>query len=516
MSGVVLTGLSINDPLPGNFLEILFAQGATAGFQGERSILLIGNKTTAGTGTPDTVVYGPDTPVPLLNETDAINLTGTGSELHSMWLDAQRIVGTAIKIYVLIVTESAGTAASKQFTLANVPNGAGTVRCYVADEFVEYSFAASDTLASITAGMVSAINAKTKWEVTAAQSTSVGANDSWTITRKMKGPRGNWMRAQASITFGNGSTPNTTLTGTTDAFLTSGATADSNTTALGTILATRYYYIASAAEDATQLGAVVTQVNTQALPTNGIRQRVFAGSVDTQSNVDTIAVGLNAARAQIWWSKNGLITPWRMAARAAAISALEENSGDKPMCNFVGFPRNDSESALWGSWPAPRDQTAWPTPTVLRVALNNGVTPIGVFANGTTYLVDRITTRSLNGSNPDYRIRAAHKVTVCDFFGDDWNALCNDQFGGKNLTDDVPPGSPNQPPADTTTPSRFRDAGLGLVDTYGRKFLLQNTATTKREAIFQRESANSERLSASFGLFPIDILKQTASLISQL
>lgn len=513
--GVVLTGLSINDPLPGNFLEILFAQGGTAGFAGVRSILLIGNATSAGIGTPDTTIYGPDTPTPLLTENDAINLTGTGSELHEMWVDTQRIVGSATKIYALIVTASAGTAASKQFTLATVPNGAGTVKCYVGPESVEYSFASGDALATITAGIVSAINAKTYWPVTAAQSTSSSANDSWTLTARIKGPRGNWTRAQSGLSFGNGAAPNTTLTGQTDAFLTSGATADSNATALATILATRYYYIASAAGDATQLGAVVTQVNTQALPTNGIRQRVFAGSVDTQSNVDTVAAGLNAARAEIWWQKNGLIAPHRMAARAAAIAALEENSGDKPMCNYVGFPRNDPESALWGSWPAPRDQSAWPSPVTLRVALNNGVSPIAVRSIGSTYLVDRITTRSLNGSNPDYRIRPVHKVTVCDFFGDDWNQRCNDQFGGKNLTDDVPQGDPNQPPPDTTTPARFRDSGLGLINEYGAKFLLQKIDITKREAIFQRETGNPERLSASFGLYPVDVLKQTASLIRQ-
>lgn len=515
MSGIVLTGLAVNDPLPGNYIETLFAQGQVSGFQGARPILLIGNATSAGIGVPDTTLYGPDTPVPAVSENDVINLTGTGSELHLMWNDVSAIVGTAIKIYFIIVTASAGTASSKQMTLLNVPTGAGTVRQYVGDEFVEYSFASGDTLASITAGMVAAVNAKSKWPVTAAQTTSSTSNDSWTLTARIKGPRGNWLRAQASITFGNGGTPNTTLTGTTDAFFTSGATADSSTTALGTIFSTRYYYIASAAEDATQVGALVTQVNTQALPTNGIRQRVFVGSVDTQSNIDTISVAQNAARAEFWWQKNGIIPPSRMAARAAAIVALNENSGTKPRLNFVNFPINDSDAASWRQWPAPRDRTAWPTPVTLRVALSNGVTPIGVRANGSTYLVDRITSRSLNGANADYRIRDAHKVTVIDFFADDYGQKCNDQLGGKNLTDDVPQGSPNQPDGDTTTPSRFRDLGFGLINLYGSRNLLQKTDLTKADSIVQRESANPSRLSASYGLYPVDILKTTATLISQ-
>jgi hypothetical protein len=116
-----LTGLSAGDPLPGNFLEILFAQGATSGFAGTRPILLMGNKTSAGNGTVDTVVYGPDTVTPALTENDVINLTGTGSELHRMWRRAQRIAKTSVGIYFIIVTASGGTAASKQNTLANGP-----------------------------------------------------------------------------------------------------------------------------------------------------------------------------------------------------------------------------------------------------------------------------------------------------------------------------------------------------------------------------------------------------------
>jgi phage tail sheath gpL-like len=509
-----LTGLSAGDPLPGNYLEILFAQGATSGFAGTRPILLIGNKTSAGNGTVDAVVYGPDTVTPALTENDVINLTGTGSEIHRMWRRAQRIAKTSVGIYFIIVTESAGTAASKQNTLANVPTGGGTVTQYVGDEFVEYSFLANDTLASITAGIVAAINGKTHWPVTAAQSTSVGANDSWTMTARQKGPRGNWIRQQTRITFGNGGTPNTTLTGGTDAFLTSGATADSNTTALGTIASARYYYIASAAEDATQFGAVVTQVNNMALPVVGIRQRAFAGSVDTQSNVDTIAAGLNAARAEIVWQKAGLWTPSELAAHFAALYAVEELP-EKPKCNFSGYPRNDSESANWGP-PAPRDQTAWPTTSVQRIALNNGVTPIAVTSRGGTYLVKRITTRSLNGSNADYRIRDAHKVTICDFFGDELIQKERDQLGGKNLADDPAPGSPNQPDKETATPNRYRDLINGLVNRYGNALsLLQQIDITKAEMIVQRNAVNRSRMDSSIPLYPCDILDSTASLILQ-
>lgn len=512
-ASIVLTGLATNDPVPGNYLETLFAQGPAAGFAGQRPLLLIGNPTTAGVGVAATV-YGPDTVVPCQTENDVINLTGAGSELHRMWLRAQPIAQNTTSIYILIVAQSVGTAASFPFTLVNVPTASGNIRIFVGDDFVDTAFAASDTLATITANMVTNILGKSRWPVTAAQATVTTPNDSCTITARCKGPRGNWIRRMASINFGNGSTPNTTITGTTDAFLTGGATADDNTAALATILATRYYYIASAAEDSTQFTALVNQVNTQALPISGIRQVCFAGSVDTQANINTIATTNNAVRAEFIWQKAGLLTPAEMAAKAAALYAVEEAT-TKPKFNFSGYPRNSSEQALWGAWPAPRDQTSWPTRAVVKTALLNGVTPIGVAGNGTTYLVKRITSRSLLGANADYRTRDSHKRTIIDFFGDDWIAKTALQLGGKNLTDDPKPGDPNQPTPDTTTPRRYKDLTFQLIDAYASVSILQNTAATKANAIFQREPANPSRLSASVGLFPVDILDQTAAQVLQ-
>jgi phage tail sheath gpL-like len=508
-ASVTLTGLSPTDPLPGNFLETLFAQGPSGGFSGVRSLMLIGNRTTAGNATVETTVYGPDTTVPAQSENDVINLTGTGSEIHRGWRRAQKVGKNSLRIYFICVAESAGAAATLTFTLANVPTGAGNIRVFVGDEFVDTAFAASDALATICANVVASVNGRSAWPVTAA-----AASPAVTLTARQKGLRGNWLRGMASINFGNGATPNTTITNTADTFFSGGTTADSNTNALGTIASTRYYYQASAAEDATQFGALVAQVNSMALPSVGMRQRCFCGSVDTQANTDTIAVTQNAARAELIWQKAGLWTPFELAAHCAALYAVEEG-GAKPMCNFSGFPRNDSEKALWGP-PAPRDQTAWPSIPTQRTALLNGVTPIAVGASGNTYMVKRITSRSLNGSNPDYRIRDAHKVTIVDFFGDELVQTENDELGGKNLTDDVPAGSPNQPPADTTTPARYRDLVNGVVNKYGNDFLLQKTDVTKAEMIVQRAPANAAQMQSSTPLYPVDILDSTASLVVQI
>jgi hypothetical protein len=82
---IVLTGFSSDDPVPGAYLEINFAQGEAAGSGSPIEVLLMGNKLPGGAATVDTVVYGPDTPAPLQTESDAIALFGAGSELHRMF-----------------------------------------------------------------------------------------------------------------------------------------------------------------------------------------------------------------------------------------------------------------------------------------------------------------------------------------------------------------------------------------------------------------------------------------------
>lgn len=502
-ASIVLTGLAANDPIPNVYVEVSFAQGQATGNSAQRAILVLANKTSAGAGVVDTTLYGPDTLVPLQTEADMIALGGAGSEAHRMF---RRIaaVNKNTAVYWLFVTASAGTAASGTVTIATAATGNGTHRLWVGDEYVETAIATSDTAINIATAIVASVNAKTHWPVTAAN----GGTAIVTLTAKIAGPRGNWIRFQAAITAGIA----TTTTATTDAFLASGATADSNTAALATILPRRFYYIVSAAEDATQLGALVSQVNTQAAPTTGIRQRTYAGSVDTLSNATTVATGINAARAEIVWSEKSPLTPAELAANHAAIVALFEDS-DNPRTNFANFGNDPVTTSYW-KVARPRLDSAVPSRTSIKSALNNGLSPIGVNPNGTTYLVNRITSRSLSGSTVDYRIRAAHKVTICDFFADDLQAKAALQNAGKRIANDPPEGT-KSPGPQVMTPSTFKGQIFSVLNTYNENDLLQNLADIKAGTIVQRETNPSTRLTARIPLQCVDNLEQTAIAVDQ-
>lgn len=504
-ASIVLTGLATNDPVPGVYVETNFAQGPAAGSAADRPILCIANKTSAGSATAGTVIYGPDTTVPLQTEADMIALGGAGSEAHRMF---RRIaaVNKDTAVYWVFVADPAGTAATGTFVIAGgAATGGGSHRTYVGDEFADTTIASGDAIDTIGAAIVVSINAKTHWPVTAAYN---AGTDTVTLTAKQTGPRGNWIRYMTSITSGI----TTTTSVNVDTFLSGGATADSNTTALATILPKRYYYIVSAAEDASQLGALVSQVNTQAAPTTGIRQRVFAGSVDTLANVTTVATGINAARAEIVWSEKSDWTPAELAANQAAICALFEASLN-PRTNFASFG-NDAITSNYWKVPRPRADSAHPTRASIKSALNNGISPIAVNPNGTTYLVNRITTRSLSGATADYRIRASHKVTICDFFADDLQAKATLQNAGKRIADDPPKGA-RIPGPQVVTPSAFRGQIFGLLNDYDSNDLLQNLAEIKEGTIVQRESSPTTRMTARIPLQPIDNLEQIAIAVDQ-
>lgn len=510
---IPLTGLAANDPVPGTYVQIDFAQGPPSGPTTTYGALILANKITAsGAATPDTVVYGPypNSPLPCMIESDVITLFGQGSEGHRMW---RRFVkkNPATPVFMIAVTESGGAAATLVVTFTVTATANGSVRFYMGDEFVDTPITSGDTVTTVATNVAASINTQGNWPVTANNASGV-----LTVTAKQKGPRGNWLRGSAVI---QGSGVGTTSSLTAQTFFTGGTTADSNATALTTILSQRYYYLVSAAEDSTQLSALSTQVNAQALPTSGIRQTIIAASIDTAANAQTIAIALNQARAELPWCQNADRPPSEIAADMAALYSLGElpdGLGAPSRHNFDGL--GTGATALDGLWdfPAPRSGTS-PTRNVIKGALNNGVTPIATNAFGQTYLVMRATTRSLTSAISDYRIRDPHKVRILDFYGDALQAKMSLQFGGKDIIDNPVVGQVF-PENNLVWPNMALAAINGLTQQWFEDGQFQNAGqgqAMQSNTVVIREASPQTRLSARVPAQPIDVLHQIAIDIQQ-
>lgn len=504
MADIVVTGLSANDPIPDVYLEANFAQGAASGASALRTVLLIGNMLSTGLATADTTLYGPNTTVPCITESDVKSLFGTGSPLHRAFKRFTKI-NKVTPLYLMAVSESAGTQAALTITITNAATGNGTIRTFHDEGFAETSVTSGDSANTIATNLAAKLNEQVDWPFTAAASTNTVV-----CTARLKGPRGNTLRIQNTITAGIA----TTVSQTTDTPFSGGATVDSYTTALATINPKHFGYIVTEADDATNVGATVTQVNLQAAPTTGNRQRVVYGSVDTSANAITMATGRNAARAEQVWSYKSPWTPFELAAHQAAIYALEEAS-DSPLTNFAGYGRDERTATYWGV-PAPRDVTAHPARATLVSLLNNGVTPIAADDQGKTYLVNRITTKSQTSSLPDYRIRDAHKVTITDMYSDDLVAMTKLNYSGRTIAGDPPKGKA-PPGGKFVWPALYRTSVVGIIDNYVDRGLFDpDKADEMKSRLEVRRGTNpTTRMGIRSPIYTVDNFLQAAIAVDQ-
>ena len=128
--------------------------------------------------------------------------------------------------------------------------------------------------------------------------------------------------------------------------------------------------------------------------------------------------------------------------------------------------------------------------------------------------MSRVTTRSLTNSINDYRIRDSHKVTICDFYGDDAQAKVALQCAGKKVGPDPKPGQRIQGPT-VVTPRIMLALINKLTDDYDQLDLLQNADVVIASTYCIQESSPKTRLSVKVPLQPIDILHQSAISIDQ-
>lgn len=517
MAAIVLTGLASNDPVPGVYAEINFAQGPAAGSGAQRCILLLGNLLPGAGATPNTVIYGPDTTVPLQTDNDAIALFGSGSELHRMWRRTVK-VNRDTSIYALAIPENPGGVQATGTLAIILPpppgsppgtvgtlQGVANLRVWVGTEFIDTSALIGTTAAQFALAVADNINSQTTWPVTAS-----AANGAVTLTSKQRGERGNFLRYQALLTSGQGVTTNAAVA----QLLTNGVGSDSNVLALVTLVSKWFYYIVPAANDVPQLGALTAQVDLQATPTTGIRQRVIFGFSGGVSELNSVTTSINSARSEVAWQQDSDWTPSELAANQAGVIALwEAERVPTPLHNFSGFGKDAKTKPSWVV-PAPRSGST-PTRNQLKSALLHGGSPIMPLGmGGASYLVKRVTTRSMNGSTPDPRIRDAHKVTICDFFTDDLVAKTELQFSGKDLAD--APATGQAPPGpNVVTPQNYRDAIFQLLTEYAGNDQLQRLAEIKAGVVVQREATPPTRLSARIPLQPIDIADQFAVAVDQ-
>lgn len=404
MAGFPLTGVDPNDPIPHNIIEIRFAQGQGTGAGNQRAVLLLGNKTSAGSeGTNE------------LNEQvadadDMVARVGRRSELYQEYRTYVKTDPNA-PIYFIAVPEGGGaTAATRTNTFATTASATTTFRIGFVGEQTEFSIVSGDIADTIAANYVTAFNNMIDWPATAA---AVGAVV--TITCANLGPRGDQVLGTLTNKFIKPCSTTATL-----AAVSSGTTDDDFTTALGLLDKRPMYYqvnpkTTTSTVTATDngIGEHAAFITAQALPSVGNRCEMIFALRGTNAQGITTATSVNNPRVFPIWSENSLMSPPMLAAQWAAI----KRSGEivQPGARLTGYGKGASDLFFL---PPPFSSADRPTQAEVRAALNNGFTPVDFLDTGQAFVVRHVTSRSLNGSNNDYRVRSGHIVSALDFAAD--------------------------------------------------------------------------------------------------
>jgi phage tail sheath gpL-like len=431
---------------------------------------------------------------------DASALFGIGSEAYRMVKQFWAINPTT-PLYVCLAA-STGVAGTGTITVSGTASSGGSVEIQVCDTLFQTAFASADGYASVASSVASAINARTELPLTA----SAAASGVITLTNKVAGARGAEVRYSARIVE---KSTGISITPTAHTAM-SGSGADDVTAALAAVAADKFDYIISAQHDATNLALLASQLSAQALPVNDRIQRGFFALVGTLAASTTVSQGVNNALLEALWEEESDLPGAELAAIYGAIRSLEEQSfgGSSAALNFDFY--GQQQSHMWKR-KAPKSGKKASRAQILS-ALSNGLSPIKVFPSGASAIVSAITTKCLDGSNPDYRVRDVNKVSVPLFFGDDLKLLVSSSFPNKLFGVDPPQGTSS--PKDVVTPSIVRALVIDLIDTYAARGLLKNVAQIK-STLDVSLSSTPGRMGVAVNLDVVDVAHQFLLKVNQ-
>ena len=413
---MALTGIDPNDPTPANRRELIVAAGESAGSAPENKVLLLGNKTSAGSETVDTLGTF------VLSEQDAIDRMGPRSELYAMYRKFREIDANG-QLFFIAVLESAGTNADADFTFASGPaTGPSSVEVTVHGEVFEVPVEEGDLFSDVAAAVNTRIPNVAEGRLQVTSSVLAGAV---TVTYVHGGPRGD-------LVIGDSATRGVRMRFTKDVgitivkgALTAGTTDDDGTLAFAAAAASEFGFwvlpwhaTATVVATDNQIGEAISGANgvrTAALPITGKEQTAHVGLVGTQAEATAVATSAaaNASRAYFYRAENSDLSPAMIAAHHAGVSRSLVQS-HPAMPGAVGYTLTDQSPYIM---PDPFVKDDRPTSAEITADLNNGVTPITFDSNGTARISRIITSRSLNSAGDnDYRAREGHITYVTDFF----------------------------------------------------------------------------------------------------
>jgi phage tail sheath gpL-like len=410
-----LTGIDASDPRPGILRELQVAQGDSGSGGRPRAAVMLANMATGtGSGSVDGLGDALNVARLITSRQDVIDRAGYHSEALGPGHDAFRRLNTETDLYMIFVAPGT-TAATATLTFATAAAATNALRISCMGETIEVGVANGDTAIIVAAAVAAKINQQLHWPMTAA--VGAPANDHIvTLTAGFAGTRGDHYLTRLRTAWSRPSAMTVTKSA-----VSGGGTDDDHTSAIAGLEGSEYYYHVSpktstSATSATDngLGEHAAALASRYAPAGGKAEVLHFGATGTNAQAITLAVSVNYHQAFCVWAEANDYSPLMLAAQACAIQAKEEAS-DRG-CPIFDYGPAGNGKAL--DVPPPFTFTDRATPTEVKAALNNGVTPIEFSPSGKSKITWQITTRSETSSVKDYRARAGHIPSVVADFWD--------------------------------------------------------------------------------------------------
>lgn len=456
---IVITGFADSDKVPGFVGETKFGASKINIGSISLKLLCVGLKTTAGSAIVDSDV------LEVFSGDDADTKFGKGSQLARMLRRAIK-QNKGFRLFGAACAE-AGTAGTVVITIANAATSAGTIRFWVGGDMLDVSIASGRSANNIAADINAAFLQHPEF---CCSSGVVGAVV--TLTIRNTGLQGNQYILAQDLSNGPASVTST-LSGAGAAvnanmrFFGGGTGQESYTTILSILNPSLFDRVAVGSNDAASAAAWETQTDSKAGPLEGRMEHIMMGFNGTLANAITLAqTTLNNQRFQVCWLENSECHPSEIAAAMAAERAATEQA--KPNSGY-----DNVRLQLLGQR-LPGDK---PLRTELQSALDSGVTPLTTDGEWNVLVVRAITTRSLDGSTPDYRTIDVSDSVVPDYVRRRLAIGWTSEFVKANphVAPDPREGEPDRP-AGVATPSSWSAYVNAELANMERELILTQTA----------------------------------------
>lgn len=429
MASINIVGWTSNDKDPTFARQTTYGAGASSIGANPKKLVLLGNKTSAGSKTEDADVDQ------VLSADDADTFYGAGSELAMMCYAALAIPG--VTLYGCPVAEAGGAAAAvATITIAGTWSTAGSIYFWLAGRRYSVSVASGDAVGDVATAIAAAFSAISRSPVTAGAALGVA-----TLTTKSKSARQKDWVLDVDLTDAPSGLTCTLAGGSARSGLAydfgTGSGADDITNALALLTTDRYDYIALAQYDSTNLGYLKTQLDSEAGPLIAHLEHAGVASARAAATAETLsATTINHQRVCNPLLTNSQWPPSMLAACVMAARSVEESSN--PNFNFDGYKL---------PIPAQRNKADIAGHTTRKALLNSGVTPLQTQPDGTVTIARGIVTHCKNGSAYDYSTLDWGDAVVPDYISDTLSARWtvvkqNNPYAGDNpASDERPVGS---------------------------------------------------------------------------